>query len=269
MDNYASFNLNAPADSLLDNSLFTVQDPEGKTNAYNSSVNANNNCANLQNSINSDISTEQGLKVHNQTSLIDDSCLQTEKNNQSVEASDYMLTNFRSCDADLVNVLNRATENKGVTVRDGFDVSRNKIDDNSKVRYGSVESRPKCAQQLFTRPYATVPFMGRGIVDNAEENEILTGNATFKDRHVSKAENQQRSLDNHLTPLTKNLVDNIQNPVNLVEEVNDDRWVRGGVPSRQIVKDLDYFYRSKDEQKYKDYIMGKKAYMHHTLNCEN
>jgi len=262
MDNYASFDLNAPANSLLDNSLFTVQDPEGKTNAFNSSVNPESNCANLE-------TGNKALRVHNQTSLIDDSCLQTEKNNQSVEASDYMLTNFRSCDADLVNVLNRATENKGVTVRDGFDVNKNKIDDNSKVRYGSVESRPKCAQQLFTRPYATVPFMGRGVVDNAEENEILTGNATFKDRHVSKPENQKRSLDNHLTPLTKNLLDNVQNPVNLVEEVSDDRWVRGGIPSRQIVKDLDYFYRSKDEQKYKDYIMGKKAYMQHVLDCDN
>ena len=49
--------------------------------------------------------------------------------------------------------------------------------------------------------------------------------------------------------------------MNLVEEVSDEAWVRGGVPSRQIVKDLDYYYRSKDEKKYKDYIMSKKAYV--------
>ena len=69
--------------------------------------------------------------------------------------------------------------------------------------------------------YSNSGGWGDNIIQD-EENEILTGNATFKDLHVSKAENQQRSLDNHLTPLTKNLVDNIQNPVNLVEEVNDD-----------------------------------------------
>ena len=206
--------LNAPESSLLDNSLFTVRDPEGHTNAFSSSVDPAKNCANLEGG-------DKPLRVHNQTSLVDDSCLQTEKNNQSVEASDYMLTNFRSCDADLVNVLNRATENKGITVKDGFDVNRNKIDDNTNVRFGAVESRPKCSQQLFTRPYKTVPFMGRGMVDNAEENEIKTGNATFKDRHVTKEENQERSLNNHFTPLTKNLLDNVQNPVNLIEEVND------------------------------------------------
>ena len=122
-NNYAPFDLNAPANSLLDNSLFTVTDPEGNTNAFSSSVDPAKNCANLE-------TGDKPLRVHNQTSLVDDSCLQTEKNNQSVEASDYMLTNFRSCDADLVNVLNRATENKGVTVKDGFDVNRNKIDDN-------------------------------------------------------------------------------------------------------------------------------------------
>ena len=87
----------------------------------------------------------------------------------------------------LVNVLNRATENKGVTVRDGFDVNKNKIDDNSNVRFGAVESRPKCAQQLFTRPYATVPFMGRGMVDNAEENEIKTI-SNFLPSQLSKEE---------------------------------------------------------------------------------
>ena len=96
--------------------------------------------------------------------------------------------------------------------------------------------------------------MGRGVVDNAHENEIRTGNATFKDRHLGKEENQQRSMDNHFVPLTKNLQDNVQNPMNLVEEVNCHVWVRGGVPSRQIVKDLDYYYRSKDSEKYKEYI---------------
>ena len=268
MDNYAPFDLNAPANKLLDSELFTVRDVSGETNAYNSTVDPAKNCANLETSVNSDIVKFDGLSVHNQTSLVDDNCLQTERNNNNVEISDYMLTNFRSCDPDLVNILNRATENKGVTVKDGFDVNRNKVDDNTNIRVGSVESRPKCAQQLFTRPYRTVPFMGRGMVDNAEENEIRTGEATFKDRHVSKEENQERSLDNHMTPLTKNLLDNVQNPVNLVEEVNDNRWVRGGIPSRQIVKDLDYYHRSKDSQDFKDFIMNKKAYMHYTLQCD-
>ena len=193
-NNFAPFDLNAPANSLLDNSLFTVQDPEGNTNAYNSTVTHDKNCANLE-------TGDKPLRVHNQTSLVDDSCLQTEKNNQSVEASDYMLTNFRSCDADLVNVLNRATENKGVTVKDGFDVNKNKIDDNTKVRFGTVESRPKCAQQLFTRPYKTVPFMGRGMVDNAEENEIKTGNASQgKNRPVAELASQKNKPVTFLIP---------------------------------------------------------------------
>jgi hypothetical protein len=269
MDNYAPFDLQAPADNLLDNSLFTVQDVEGVTDAYSSTVKHEpaKNCGSLQTTVNSEVMPAQNLSIHNQASLVDDNCLQTERNNQNVEHSDYLLTNFRTCESNLVNVLNIASENKGVTVRDGYDVNSTKIDDNSNVRFGDVESRPKCSQQLFTRPYKTVPFMGRGVVDNAEENELRTGNATFKDRHLGKEENQQRSMDNHFTPLTKNLSDNIQNPMNLVEEVNDDTWVRGGVPSRQIVKDLDYFYRSSDSQKYKDYIMSKKAYVQDAINC--
>jgi hypothetical protein len=271
MDNYAPFDLQAPADNVLDSSLFTVQDVTGETDAYASAVKHEpaKNCGNLQTTVNSEVMPNQSFTVHNQASLVDDNCLQTERNNQNVEHSDYMLTNFRTCDANLVNILNIATENKGITVKDGYDVNSNKIDDNSNVRYGDVESRPKCSQQLFTRPYKTVPFMGRGVVDNAKENEIRTGNATFKDRHVSKKENQERTMDNHFVPLTKNLQDNVQNPMNLVEEANCDVWVRGGIPSRQIVKDLDYYYRSKDSEQYKDYIMGKKAYARAAIDCKD
>ena len=53
--------------------------------------------------------------------------------------------------------------------------------------------------------------------------------------------------------------------MNLVEEVNDAKWVRGGVPTRQIVKDLDYFERSTDGNDVKDYVLGKKQYMSQCL----
>ena len=52
---------------------------------------------------------------------------------------------------------------------------------------------------------------------------------------------------------------------NLVEEFNDPEWVRGGTPTRQIVKDLDYLQRGRDSDENKEYIKGKKAYVHKCL----
>jgi hypothetical protein len=223
---------------------------------YGTSVNASNNCGNFQGD----------LRLHNQTSLIDDQCLQSERHHQSIEASDYMVSNFYSCDKKLVDVFNRASNNKGVLLKDGYGPSGNVINDHTKIRIGDVKSRPKCSLLLQKRPYATVPFMGRGSADPELEGEVKTGAELSQRNHwVSMEEQQDRTYNNHVTPLVKNLADNIQNPMNLVEEVNDDTWVRGGTPTRQIVKDLDYLQRSKDSEENKEYIKSKKAYVHKCL----
>ena len=44
-------------------------------------------------------------------------------------------------------------------------------------------------------------------------------------------------------PMIDHLKNNIQNPQHIVPEVALDGWVRGGAPSRQIVKDIEYLER--------------------------
>ena len=236
------------------------------SNEYKSNVNPATNCGKLSVAEFSNGESNGNYKLHNQTSLVDDSCLQSERQQQSIEASDYMVSNFRSCDKLLTDVQTVSSENKGTTMFDGYGVSGNKIEDHTKIRVGSVESRPKCSILLQKRPFATVPFMGRGSADPEVEGKVLTGGEFVKRNHwVSLEEQQERTYDNTLTPLVKNLDDNVQNPMNLVEEVNDPTWVRGGTPTRQIVKDLDYFQRSKDNEENKEYIKNKKAYVHKCL----
>ncbi len=107
--------------------------------------------------------------------------------------------------------------------------------------------------------------MGRGSVDPEIEGQVITGGELRKRDRVSLDEQQERTYNNTVTPLVKNLQENIQNPVNLVEEFNDPEWVRGGTPTRQIVKDLDYLQRGRDSDENKEYIKGKKAYVHKCL----
>lgn len=226
------------------------------SNEYKSNVNPATNCGKLSGD----------LKLHNQTNLIDDACLQSERHHQSIEASDYMVSNFHSCDSKLSDVFTVAGENKGVSVVDGYGVSGNVISEHTKIRVGDVESRPKCSILLQKRPFATVPFMGRGSADPEAEGKVKTGGALHKrDNWVGQEDQQERTFDNTLTPLVKNLEDNIQNPGNLVEEVADMEWIRGGTPTRQIVKDLDYLQRGRDSDENKAYIKAKKTYVHKCL----
>ena len=43
------------------------------------------------------------------------------------------------------------------------------------------------------------------------------------------------------TPLLKSVHDKITNPANSVEGVASEGWVRGGIPSRELTRDKEYF----------------------------
>lgn len=223
--------------------------------SYNSQVDKAQNCSPM----------DCAAPVHTETDLTSDDCLQKERTRQSVQGSDYMLSNYRQCDCEIEPVVSNASQNRGLLVKDGYGINKCTVDGDSRLRIGNVESRPKPCQQLFTRPYATVPYMGRGSGNSEVESFIRSGKQTFQQGTVSLLENQVRTYNNNITPLVPNLEKQVQNPINLVEEVNDAKWVRGGVPTRQIVKDLDYFERSHDGEGIKDYVLGKKQYMSQCL----
>jgi hypothetical protein len=48
----------------------------------------------------------------------------------------------------------------------------------------------------------------------------------------------EQSFDGVFEPLIKNVRENIQNPQHLVTEVAAKGWVRGGIPSRQYLRDV-------------------------------
>ena len=48
------------------------------------------------------------------------------------------------------------------------------------------------------------------------------------------------AMDVDLVPTLK---ETIQNPANLIEGVAAEGWVRGGLPSREMTRDNDYFER--------------------------
>ena len=45
-------------------------------------------------------------------------------------------------------------------------------------------------------------------------------------------------FDQQYTPLIETVKNNIQNPKNLISEVAAAGWVRGGIPSRQYIRDV-------------------------------
>ena len=179
--------------------------------------------------------------LQQKTKLNEDKCYELETTKQSTFPGNYMVSNYNVCDCEMDKVVDFATENPYMTFRDGYGVSECNIDESSRLRVGKSRKNPKCKSQLFHRPYLSVPYMGRGSGDSDVESKLKPGEDTYQKKQCNVLAGV--SIDNYFMPLVQNLQDNVQNPDNLIQENADKKWTRGGVPSRQIVKDIDYLER--------------------------
>lgn len=220
---------------------------ETSRNRQLSSLKAPQNCSSLK----------QEFKIDEQTGIYDDVCHNNGKNLQSDSVNDYMLSNFADCDCDIKNVLKVSTENRGLTVKDGYDISECNIDSSSGMRIGTVKKHHKVDQQLFPRPYSTTPFLQRGDVQPDLESKLLSSLQNVRHKQMQNIS----PLLNIFTPMISNLSETIQNPIYLIQEDNSRTWVRGGIPSRQNVKDLDYQRNSNDTNRIKNMLIASKPYL--------
>ena len=114
------------------------------------------------------------------------------------------------------------------------------VDVNSNLLIGSVQTNPRCRIDLQERPYKTVPFLGRGAGNPVLESQLVQG-----EQHSSRKSIDPSSEKSYI-PLSQpelipSLASTVNNPANLVEGVAAEGWIRGGLPSRELTKDYDYF----------------------------
>jgi hypothetical protein len=169
----------------------------------------------------------------------DDKCFIDIDTRQSIGPGNYGVTNLYDCTCLIPDVIKTATDNVCVPFKNGNDVAPCVIDDSSKLRIGLQKKFPKCNQQLFERPYLTVPYMGRGQL-NVDEDSVLK---FAEDTKLKRSSNVLSGITiaNSFTPLLPYLEWNVQNPQHLIEE--EQGWIRSGAPSRLVVRDSDYSTR--------------------------
>ena len=181
------------------------------------------------------------FNIQNQTSLDQDSCQKVFRDKQSESPGIYHLNRYNDTTCGIPTVMEVASQNPTIIFKDGYGITECYVDDDSKLRVGRTRKNPKCPNQLFTRPYRTVPYMGRGSGDSYLESQIRYGEDTAERKQCNTlAGINIKNLDPNHMPMIDHLKNNIQNPSHIVPEVALDGWVRGGAPSRQIVKDIEY-----------------------------
>jgi len=183
------------------------------------------------------MSTFSDYKFNNLSRIGDDSCAKSQRNIQNVESGSYMLNNFFSGDCNMKNGINLALSQPNINFSGSHQVGVGgcNIDANSNLLIDQGQNRPKCRISLYQRPFATVPYLGRGPCHPEMESQLQHG-----DRQSNKKSLLQTTEQSHMpysnTPLIPEISETITNPANMVEGVAMDGWVRGGIPSRDISK---------------------------------
>ena len=161
-----------------------------------------------------------------------DKTQQTVMNNKFGE---HVLTTYFS-DNDRGNYENVALSQPGV-IFDGTGLSShgigpNTVDVDSALIIKKQNSRSLEKLSLQQRPFATVPYLGRGSADTSLESQLRQGDIVGNKKSVSTV-TEQSFMNNQMYPLIDSIKDTITNPKYLVQEAALDGWIRGGVATRE------------------------------------
>ncbi len=182
----------------------------------------------------------------NLTRLGDDSCGITSRDVQNNASGTYTTTNYFLKWCGMKQPIEFATRQPNIFYNGGYGnycgAGGCNIQSDSNLKIGSIQTHPKCRISLYQRPFATVPYLGRGPPKPVLEARLQQG-AVINDKKSCKTITE-KSFKNHIeVPLVPSLQATIQNPANLVEGVAASGWIRGGLPSRELTRDQDYLER--------------------------
>jgi hypothetical protein len=170
-----------------------------------------------------------------------DSCYQDYETVQSIAQGAYHLQNFHSCECGAPGPRSVAFSQPNINFQVGQGWGGEDgclVNNDSILRYENKLTNMNTINQLFERPYLTVPFMGKGVPHPNEETVLQPG----EDTSMKKSCNTLAgiSIENYFTPLVPNLANNVQNTIHLIPEDNNETWVRGGLSSRAMARNFDY-----------------------------
>jgi len=171
-----------------------------------------------------------------------DQCCVDQNTIQNVAACNYMTQNYFAADCSMKNPIALATTQPGIMYNGGYNSGSGgcNIDDSSKLQIGTIQTHPKSRIDLFQRPFATVPFLGRGSVNPVIESQIQQGELIVNKRSVNNL-SEKSYIKYHQTPLLPAVQEKMNDTTNKIESDASEGWIRGGVPSRELTRDTDYF----------------------------
>jgi hypothetical protein len=137
-------------------------------------------------------------------------------------------------DAKEVNPL--AVQEYMLYPREGFGLNNASIDSDSVLRNQPEFKSNRCLIRAQARPFLSVPYMGGGRGNPDVESLLLHSEQVREGKECGTI--TEMGFDGVFTPMIPNLKENIQNANNLITEDASPGWIRGGLPSRAYIRDV-------------------------------
>jgi len=173
------------------------------------------------------------MQVNRLTHTRDDACGIDQYFKQSVGPGQYTTTNLVP-DARSVNPL--AVQEYMMYAREGFGLNNASIDSDSVLRNQPEFKSNRCLVRAQARPFLSVPYMGGGRGNPDVESLLLHSEQVREGKECGTI--TEMGFDGVFTPMIPNLKENIQKSNNLITEDASPGWVRGGLPSRAYIRDV-------------------------------
>ena len=183
--------------------------------------------------------------LHNLTSLHDDGFEKDLRTAQSLSVGNYEISNFYPDDCGQTNAREVQLSQPNVNFIGGKGWIGSKgclVDTDTELRF-EQNTNKRYINQLQERLVKTTPFI-RGILNVDVESELISGNKTDSKKttgdYTNAANDPEQIYNRQVTPLIDKLEKEVQDPNHLIQENVDEDWIHGGVPTRQIMRNIDY-----------------------------
>lgn len=172
------------------------------------------------------------------STLLNDACYVDSRESQDKSIENYNLLNYYSA-INPTCAQKLATENPTILFRDGYgSIGRDGrlVSNDSYFKTNATTMTHFGNKQILNRRlFTSIPFKGRGLGNSNIEREFVEGNDTGIRRQCNTL--SEISIPHFFTPLVPFLAKNVQDPIHLIPEDNETTWLRGGCPSRQVIRD--------------------------------
>jgi hypothetical protein len=177
------------------------------------------------------------FSLYNLDRIGDDKTCESQSTAQNTRYANYTTSNYFS-ELPSDSQIQFATGQPAVVPNSNFgsSVGGNNVDNESILLLKTEKERHLGRLSLMARPYATVPYLGRGSADPALESQLLEGEQGKDKKSVSTVMSQS-FMGYTLYPTDSNMEQRVNDTQHTIEESASKGWVRGGVDSRSIAQD--------------------------------